>query len=396
VSQPGESEAPAADPSAAPARPGSKRLAPVLLAGVVLAGVILMAAVLAGGTAPPGLPSTQPTDVPAASTAPAPAPGSGTVPSTAPPTTEPAASSTTPTAPHLRVGAPTTEPPPTTTSTAAPSAPVAPTASGGDCGGQPTVDVDGQAWGCTFDDEFDGTTLNTGKWVVQQTADGGYHSGLECFEDSPDNVSVSGGTLQLTAQEEGSSFICPGAPPYATQYTSGMVSTYQRFTQSDGLFEVRAKISGATTQGLQSSFWLYPAQPTYGAWPASGEIDIAELFSQYPTLAIPFVHYNNSANDAEATNDDCVIGDPSQFHTYAVQWTPQSLTFLYDGQTCLVDHWNPASPLSDPAPFNEPFYICLTQALGIGTNQFLAGTTPLPATTSVDWVRVWGEPLSSG
>jgi beta-glucanase (GH16 family) len=175
-----------------------------------------------------------------------------------------------------------------------------------------------------------------------------------------------------------------------------MVSTYQRFTQTDGLFEVRAKISGATAQGLQSSFWLYPAQLTYGAWPASGEIDIAELFSQYPTLAIPYVHYNNSSNDASATNDDCAIGDPSQFHTYAVEWTPQSLTFQYDGQTCLVDHWNAASPLIDPAPFNEPFYLCLTQALGIGTNQFLPGTTPLPATTSVDWVRVWGTPSPGG
>ena len=150
--------------------------------------------------------------------------------------------------------------------------------------------------------------------------------------------------MNLTRAAGGSSFLCPGDPPYATQYTSGMVSTYQRFTQTDGLFEVRAKISGATTQGLQSSFWLYPAQPTYGAWPASGEIDIAELFSQYPTLAIPFVHYNNSANDPDATNDHCAIGDPSQFHTYAVQWTPQSLTFLYDGQTCLVDHWTRPRP----------------------------------------------------
>ena len=271
-----------------------------------------------------------------------------------------------------------------------------PSGSGGGCAGQPTVDVGGQQWHCTFDDEFDGTAVDDGKWVVQVTADGGYHSGLECFEDSPDNVSVSGGSLDLTVQKAASSFLCPGDPPYVTQYTSGMVSTYQRFTQTDGLFEVRARISGATTQGLQSSFWLYPAQPTYGAWPVSGEIDIAELFSEYPTLAIPFVHYNNSANDPDATDDHCGIADPSQFHTYGVQWTPDSLTFLYDGQTCLVDRWSSTSPLSDPAPFNEPFYLCLTQALGIGTNEFLPGSTPLPATTSVDWVRVWGPTSSPG
>ena len=172
-----------------------------------------------------------------------------------------------------------------------------------DCGGQPTVSVDGQLWQCTFDDEFNGTTLDTSKWAVQQTADGGYHSGVECFEDSPNNVSVSGGTLNLTAAQAPRRSSAQADPPYYTQYTSGMVSTDQQFNQTDGLFEVRAKISGADDPGLQTSFWLYPAQLTYGAVADSGEIDIAELFSQYPTLAIPFVHYNNSANDPEDTND---------------------------------------------------------------------------------------------
>jgi hypothetical protein len=33
--------------------------------------------------------------------------------------------------------------------------------------------------------------------------------------------------------------------------------------------------------------------------------------------------------------------------------------------------------------------IALTQELGIGPNLFDPATTPLPATTSVDYVRVW-------
>jgi hypothetical protein len=45
--------------------------------------------------------------------------------------------------------------------------------------------------------------------------------------------------------------------------------------------------------------------------------------------------------------------------------------------------------VSSPAPFDQPFFILLTQALGVGTNQFDPATTPLPATTSVDYVRVW-------
>jgi hypothetical protein len=40
-------------------------------------------------------------------------------------------------------------------------------------------------------------------------------------------------------------------------------------------------------------------------------------------------------------------------------------------------------------PFDQPFMVVLTQALGITTNEFDPATTPLPATTQVDYVRVW-------
>jgi hypothetical protein len=35
------------------------------------------------------------------------------------------------------------------------------------------------------------------------------------------------------------------------------------------------------------------------------------------------------------------------------------------------------------------FFLALTQALGVGTNEFSASSTPLPATTQVNWVRGW-------
>jgi hypothetical protein len=65
----------------------------------------------------------------------------------------------------------------------------------------------------------------------------------------------------------------------------------------------------------------------------------------------------------------CGLAIRSQFHTYAVQWTPQFLTFLYDGRACLVDHWSSGLALDRSSSFNEPFSICLTRVLGIGTNE---------------------------
>jgi beta-glucanase (GH16 family) len=224
-----------------------------------------------------------------------------------------------------------------------------------------------------------------------QTAVTGYHSGQECFVNSPNNLSVSGGHLNLTVRAEAAPFTCPKPRAnYTTQYTSGSVSSQNKFAQAYGRFAVRAKVPNVATKGLQESFWLWPENEfKYAiAWPTTGELDIAEVYHQYPDRAIPFIHYTPAASDPNVTNNYCMV-DISQFHTYVLEWTTSTLTISIDGKTCLTDSWNPASPLKKPQPFDQPFFINLTQALGIGTNAFDAQATPLPATTQVDYVRVW-------
>ncbi len=252
-----------------------------------------------------------------------------------------------------------------------------------DCGGTPIYKSDGSPWVCTFDDEFDGTSLNTNLWTVEQTSVNGYHSGQECFVGSPNNVSVSGGALHLTARKEAAPFVCDSPlGDYITQYTSGEVNTLNHFSQTYGYFEVKAKFPAATVSGLQSSLWLWPVNSTYygATWPASGEIDIAEWYSEYSSLVIPYIHYNPSGGpkaDPNVTNDACSVADTTSYNTYGVIWTPQSITILMDGQTCLVDTWNPAAPEVKPDPFNMPFFVTLTQALGI-TTEFLHHQHPAP------------------
>jgi beta-glucanase (GH16 family) len=258
------------------------------------------------------------------------------------------------------------------------------------CGGPTLYKANGTPWQCTFDDEFNGTSLDTNNWSVQTTASSGYHSGPECFVDSPNNVSVSGGTLNLTVRAEPAPFTCTSPlTSYTTSYTSGMVTGGGKFSQTYGRFEVRAKLPPAAVKGLQESFWLWPVDAThYGnSWPQSGEIDIAEGFSQYPDRVIPYIHYVPKTWDLNVTNNYCRILDISQFHTYAVEWTSSTITIKYDGKTCVTDNWKPL--LAKPAPFDQPFFLALTQALGIGGNAFNPATTPLPATTQIDYVRIW-------
>jgi beta-glucanase (GH16 family) len=250
----------------------------------------------------------------------------------------------------------------------------------------------GGYWRCTFADRFSGESLDPSKWVAQRTDTSGYTNGqTSCFLASPNNISVSGGTLKLTSRKEAEPFTCKDPHgDFTTEYTSGMVSTWGRFSQAYGRFKFRARITSARTKGLHSALWLWPADRNkYGAYPGSGEIDIAEMYSAYPDRAIPYIHYNAALRTENVTNNFCMISDLSEFHNYTAIWTKRKIKIKYDREKCLVHKWSPADPLSGSQPFDQPFILALTQALGVGGNAFDPATTPLPATTEIDYVRVW-------
>jgi beta-glucanase (GH16 family) len=249
----------------------------------------------------------------------------------------------------------------------------------------------GGFWQCSFADDFTGSSLSSSKWSPQRTDMTGFtdpmHNG--CFVNHPKNISVSNGTLKLTARKEIEPFTCESTHgDFRTSYTAGMVSTFGRFAQTYGRFEIRARTWSTRLPGLQTALWLWPRNATrYGDWPASGEIDIAEIFSRYSDRAVPYIHYSEAAPDPNVTRHDCMIADISAFHTYVVEWSPTSIKIIYDGKTCLVNNsWKPKSPLIRPQPFDHPFVVALTQGLGV---DFDPEVTPLPATTEVDYVRVW-------
>jgi len=246
------------------------------------------------------------------------------------------------------------------------------------------------SWKCTFADDFDGNALDPAKWVPVTSASSGLTAGPGCYVDTPQNIAVYDGALHLTARQEAAPFTCPSSKGnFTTQYSSGQVATYGKFFQTYGRFAVRAAFPAATVAGLQSTLWLWPENPM--ATGAVGEIDFAEWYSSLPSYVIPYVHYlydPSSVNWLTSTNvvtNDCKIGDASAFHEYVAEWSSTSIVVKIDGQTCLVDHYHPWGT----NPFAQPYFVALSQALGLGTNAFDPATTPLPATTTIDYVRVW-------
>jgi beta-glucanase (GH16 family) len=248
----------------------------------------------------------------------------------------------------------------------------------------------GTPWVCTFDDEFAGSQLDWTKWTPITTAMTGLAYSNGCFVNSPNNLYVSNGYLYLVARKQ-RQFTCT-APwgSFSTRYSVGQVATTGHFSQTYGLFAVRAKFPAATVAGLQSSLWMWPQNlATTGL---HGEIDIAEEYSAYSDRVIPYLHYaydtsttNTSTDTNVVTTSGCLISNVNAFHTYAVQWNSATISIYYDGKTCLVDNLEP----SGTSPFDQPFFVELTQALGSGGNAFDAASTPLPASTVIDWVRAW-------
>jgi beta-glucanase (GH16 family) len=254
------------------------------------------------------------------------------------------------------------------------------------CGAQPRK-ASGSYWSCTFVDDFTGSTLDRTKWVPQTVfATGDALSGYACYDDDPSVVSVGGGTLNLSVRKNATALPCANGLP-ATPYRAGMVSTYHLFSQQYGRFEARFKTTATTAPGLQESWWLWPDDRDPLAqlvWPLNGEIDIAETYSVYPDLGVPFLHYggNDNGGPIAGTNTSwsCAAAR-GVFNTYTLEWTASRLEVFINGHSCLVN-------TSGDSAFRKHYILNLTQALGTGADAVTAATK-VPAVMNVDYVKVW-------
>lgn len=271
--------------------------------------------------------------------------------------------------------------------TVVPGTPVATAnaAESADCGAQ-IYKSDGTAWRCTFADDFAGTRLDGTLWSPL-TAKATNLGAPACLVDDPDNVSVHDGSLHLTIRKEPAPFLCEMiVGGFATLYTAGGVTTWEKFSQTYGRFETRAAFPATKEPGAYGAIWMW-SQSNKGKYgDNSGEIDIAEFWTAEPDVVKPFVHYNDDGTDTNMAGS-CRINRPEDFHDYVLEWTPQTLTFSYDGKVCMVNDWRPAAPLAKPAPFDEPFFMIMNTAFGGWLPDDL--NAPLPQSMTVDHVKVW-------
>ena len=144
------------------------------------------------------------------------------------------------------------------------------------------LNAPGANYKLSFDDEFNGASLDTTKWNLYLpwtngiTNDNRYHdtNGNYLSYMMPDDVSFPGdGTIHLTTQKRNET-----VNGHTFNYTEGMITSSQHLTYAYGYAEIRAKLP--TGPGNWDAFWMTngwpPEDDVMEYWPGTTALDAAK------------------------------------------------------------------------------------------------------------------------
>ena len=262
-----------------------------------------------------------------------------------------------------------------------------------------------KVWG----DEF--TTLLRTNWNVATSDSFVPSAGIQTF--TSDNVAIyDKDYLTITADKTSS-----------TSFESGQVDTYNKVHFQYCTVTARIKIPNTTT-GLVPTFYTQGVNSSK-VWPHNGEIDIMKVGQGNASATgsgnertVSGIHYINGDGNyySNTGSRDCGTDLSSNYYIYTLDWTPTSITTFYnDRQVWTTDIGN-CNDNDDCTEFHQPHYMLFHMSVGgsfpsntctkLGAASASGGTIPntcsendqlaasditaaVPATMSVDWVRIY-------
>lgn len=236
-------------------------------------------------------------------------------------------------------------------------------------------------WKLVFNDEFEGQGLNTRLWNYNLWFPGAINKEQQLYR--AENVRVSDGKLVITANKETVNTGWAGDNPQrpaSLPYTSGLIQTRGKFEGSYGVYEARIKLPAG--RGYFPAFWLKAYPPAPGQSPP--EIDIVENLGHESRVYMSY-HYNKDGKPAHSGGNWKAEDVSNEFHTYTVQWSPESIRWFVDG----VER---RAAFTDASSIDKgPMFILLNLAIGSGWSGLPDEKTVFPQSMEVDYVRVWTE-----
>jgi beta-glucanase (GH16 family) len=270
-------------------------------------------------------------------------------------------------------------------------------------------------WNLVWSDEFSGTGQpDPTNW--NYVVGNGWNPGSASFDGwgngewewyRPENAYQSGGNLVIRADYSSTPLFVAGGRNW--YQTSARITTKGKRSIQYGAVEARIQLPNQIASW--PAFWMlgdesddtntsnYAAPSSYydinsSNWSSIGEIDILEhknddpwtfqnLFWDSRTGVFPWNCCTNV--DSPSTHD---VNNVTAFHTYRLEWTASTLTWLIDGNVVKTKDVSAANQ----EEFRKPFHIYLNMAIA---GRF-PGTQPnqadFPLFMNVDYVRVYSTP----
>lgn len=247
--------------------------------------------------------------------------------------------------------------------------------------------VHSEKWELVWSEEFDRMDgkLDETKWSRIPRGGSDWNNYMSLREDL---VEVKDGHLVLWGK------VNDRTEEDTARYVTGGVWTKDKFAFQYGKIEIRAKLESAT--GAWPAFWMLGVN---GKYPDNGEIDLMEHLN-YDSIVYQTLHTHYTLNldgRGKPENGSVTKIDPDGYNTYGMEWYPDRVVFLVNGEPTLTYPNLEGQTNADGVvmegqyPYDKgPFYLLLDMQLG---GSWVGGVDPeeLPVKMEIDWVKVWRE-----
>ncbi len=200
-----------------------------------------------------------------------------------------------------------------------------------------------EKWVLDFEDNFDGTSLNTNTWVNRVSSQGTLiNEGVGMYL-TLDNIKIENGICKMIPKKEkvtrkavswqpDSLILGDGLPNLRTyDFTSAFIETKNQYLY--GKFEIRCKIP--KEKGMWPAFWMYGEKDK-----VNNEIDVFEfwnsetIFGKYnpkksSKVVRMTVHYNHKFSGKKYEGVDY----SQDFHIFTVVWDSTKIEWFVDGES---------------------------------------------------------------
>ena len=197
-----------------------------------------------------------------------------------------------------------------------------------------TQRMEGADWSMVWSDEFNGTEIDTSKWMFDVGNWGWGNDEIQYYTKADQkNARVKEGNLIIEALKDAQTNI----------WTSARLTTRGKVSFLYGKIEFRARVPDK--KGYWAAGWLLgDSYIDEGSWPYCGEIDILENVGYeiqplsgdgiaHLSVHTPAYYFKRNNQITSTTLVKDMVGS---FHTFTMEWSPNGMTGLIDGVASYV------------------------------------------------------------